>query len=425
MRPAELLGTRAQAISWNALLYCHHNFLYFQASSIKPHTTMTRITFGLLAAISLSAQALAAPAYTCKSFFVKVPVVNVTQVVPPFPFPFPSDGYAATAFANAATYRDSPTLNPKLQNFSGTFDISVEYCTPSKKGPKASTIQLLTHGLGFDKKYWDFRLPSAPSNTQYSYIFSALSAGYSTLSWDRLGCGLSSTPDPYLVVQAPIELTVLSTLTSILRQGGLKDSGVLTPKKVLHVGHSWGSELSNALAALPQGNTLSDGLILTAFSHQFQYAGYFIASTNFHLASSDQPHRFSKRSSGYLTWGDKFANQYAFLSYGFFDPEVLAYAESTKYPFTVGEFITQGGLNYNASTFTGPVLWLAAQHDLIFCQGDCVGLFGENSPAVEAFSGSRDVEVYIQPNVGHGINLHRNATGAYKVVQSWAGKHGF
>lgn len=46
------------------------------------------------------------------------------------------------------------------------------------------------------------------------------------------------------------------------------------------------------------------------------------------------------------------------------------------------------------------MLWLAAQHDLIFCQGDCVGLFNKTSPAVEAFSGSKDVEVYIQPNVG-------------------------
>lgn len=283
----------------------------------------------------------------------------------------------------------------------------------------------MTHGLGFDKSYWDFRLPSDPENTQYSYINTALANGYSTLSWDRLGCGQSTVPDPYLVVQAPIELTVLVTLTGILRQGGLKDQGIAPPKKVIHVGHSWGSELSNALAALPEGNTLSDGIILTGFSHQFQYAGYFVASTNFHLARTNQPARFSKRSTGYVTWGDKFANQYAFLQYPYFDPAVLEYAESTKFPMTIGEFLTQGALNYDAKTFKGPVLWFAAQHDLIFCQSDCVGLFNKTSPAITSFSGSKDVEVYIQPNSGHGINLHLNATGAYNVIQNWVIRHGF
>ena len=123
--------------------------------------------------------------------------------------------------------------------------------------------------------------------------------------------------------------------------------------------------------------------------------------------------------------GRQVRKQYSFLHYPSFDPAVLEHAESSKFPFTVEEFLTQGALNYDASTFKGPVLWFAAQHDLIFCQGDCVGLFNETSPAVEAFSGSNDVEVYIQPNVGHGINLHKNATGAYNVVQSWAVKHGF
>lgn len=254
---------------------------------------MTQLTRGLLVALSLSAHVLATPTYTCKSFFVKVPVANVTQVVPPFPFPLP-DGYAATAFALAASYRDPPPVSPKLQNFSGTFDIYVEYCTPNNKGPKASTVQLLTHGLGFDHKYWDFRLPTAPNDTQYSYVTTALASGYSTLAWDRLGCGLSSTPDPYLVVQAPIELTILATLTDILRQGGLKAQGIAPPKKVIHVGHSWGSELSNALAGLPEANVLSDGVVLTGYSHQFEFQGFFVAAQAFHLASTNQPARFGR-----------------------------------------------------------------------------------------------------------------------------------
>jgi pimeloyl-ACP methyl ester carboxylesterase len=217
----------------------------------------------------------------------------------------------------------------------------------------------------------------------------------------------------------------MATLTGILRQGDLKVHGISPPNKVIHVGHSWGSELSNALAALPQGNALSDGLILTAFSERFNFATFFVASSNFHLASTNQPARFKNASSGYLTWGDKFANQYGFFAYPFFDPAVLEYAESTKFPLTAGEIITETALDFNASAFKGPVLWFAAQNDLIFCQSDCIGLFNETSPAVEAFSGSQDVEVYIQPNSGHAIYLHKNATEAYRVMQSWAVKHGF
>ena len=30
-----------------------------------------------------------------------------------------------------------------------------------------------------------------------------------------------------------------------------------------------------------------------------------------------------------------------------------------------------------------------------------------------------DFEAYIQPNTGHGINFHYNATGAYNVIESF------
>jgi hypothetical protein len=130
-------------------------------------------------------------------------------------------------------------------------------------------------------------------------------------------------------------------------------------------------------------------------------------------------------TTGYLTWSDKYDNQYSFFSYPNFDPAVLAHAESTKFPFTAGKFISQAALNFSAPEFTGPVLYLAVEHDLIFCGGDCKGLFGEESAARLAFPQSKSWERYIQPKIGHGINLHHNASGAYAVIQDWAGKHGF
>ena len=39
-------------------------------------------------------------------------------------------------------------------------------------------------------------------------------------------------------------------------------------------------------------------------------------------------------------------------------------------------------------------------------------------PAASAF------EAYVQPNTGHGINVHYNSTAAYRVIQEFLGTHG-
>ena len=373
----------------------------------------------LLSAISL---AHAQSGYNCTSFLVPITVTNITTIIPPFPHPFP-DGYAATALSNAITLRDAPAASANLTTLTATFNISAEYCTPHKITAKSATLQILSHGLGFNKAYWDFRLPSKPKNATYSYINTALGAGYSTLSYDRLGCGLSTLANPYTEIQGPVELAILATLTQKARAGTLPYKPVSIPAKIIHVGHSWGSELSNALAATFP--TLSDGVVLTGFSSLSQYTTDFVANTAFHLASESQPHRFANYSTGFLTWADKFDNQYSFFEYPYFDPAVLTYAESTKFPFTVGEFISTAALNFSATAFTGPVLYLAAQRDLIFCGGDCVGLFGAQSAARQSFPNAKTWEAYVQPNVGHGINLHYNASGAYDVIMDWAARSGF
>lgn len=141
--------------------------------------------------------------------------------------------------------------------------------------------------------------------------------------------------------------------------------------------------------------------MLTGYSHLTTYQPLFFASTSLHLASTNQPARFAHHSSGYVTWPDRFANQYAFFAYPYFAPAVLEYAESTKFPFTVGELISGPVLDYNATGYTGPVLYLEAQYDMIFCGGDCEGnILGPESVAVTTFEKSSIVEVYVQPKTG-------------------------
>lgn len=360
--------------------------------------------------------------YKCTTLVVEVPVNNVTVVEPPFP-PF-KNGYEATAFANFITIRTPHLPEVNLTTLTETYNISADYCTPAHPGHRAQTLHILSHGLGFNRSYWDYYLPSDPNNAQYSYVNSITNAGYSTLSYNRLGIYPSSIPDPYQYIQTLVELALLAGLTTLVRTNSI--AGIPAPQRVIHVGHSFGSQLTQALAAAAPG--LTDGIVLTGYSALAEYQPLFLASSSFHIAAENQPRRFNNsdyNSTGFVTWPTKYSNQYSFLQYPFFDPLVLENAEATKYPWTIGELLSSPALPFSAAAFNGPVLYVAAETDLIFCGSNCTGLFGPDSPAVQAFNGSSSVETYIQPNVGHGINLHYNATGAYDVIIDWAERHGF
>lgn len=68
---------------------------------------------------------------------------------------------------------------------------------------------------------------------------------------------------------------------------------------------------------------------------------------------------------------------------------------------------------------------MAASNDLIFCGGVCYGIVdGPTSGVPELFAAAKPLEVYIQPDTGHGMNLHYNATGWYDVVFDFLGSNG-
>ena len=62
-------------------------------------------------------------------------------------------------------------------------------------------------------------------------------------------------------------------------------------------------------------------------------------------------------------------------------------------------------------------------NDLPFCGGDCLntGGAGRSIPAMAkmAFPNSQRFESYVQPQTGHGLNFHYNATGTYTVIQDY------
>lgn len=311
-----------------------------------------------LLSLLASASAYAAPKDNCVNFFVPVSI-EAPQYKPLFP-PFMNQ-YEATESLIQSTGRTAPNATSAIsgpETLKETFKISVQYCYPSGKGygngKSSDTVLLLTHGLGFDKSYWSFTSPENNSPQNYSFTYHAAASSFATLSYDRIGNGLSTAPDPYTVSQAPIELAILTELTKLLRSGKLY-KGIPKPTRVVHVGHSYGSQLSNLLAASADAS-LSDAIVLTGFTYEVEYMKWFAISTGFHILAQNQPKRFAGRSTGYLTWGDKFYNQYSFLTWPYFDPKVLDKAEATKWPFTVGEFLTGGILSYSSPKWKKPVL---------------------------------------------------------------------
>ncbi len=268
------------------------------------------------------------------------------------------------------------------------------------------------------------------NNYENSYVNIALKNGFATLAIDRLGIGNSSHGDPFNEIQAQAEVEALNAVTTKLRNG--KIDGISTAyKKVVHVGHSFGSVQSYWLSALYPENT--DAVVLTGYGPTGQFLPDFVAGANFHSARLNQPLRFGNASSsgvralagqyqmsadvipalqsileevgvelssqevwdevatteildltnsynatqtpldypsGYFTSADLTATTYLFVYPGTFDVGLAVVGEKTKQPVTVGELLTIGSAPMS-SPFTGPVLVMTGEYDVPFCGGNC------------------------------------------------------
>ena len=148
--------------------------------------------------------------------------------------------------------------------------------------------------------------------------------------------------------------------------------------------HSFGSAQTYSLVNMYPD--ISDGIVLTGFSLNGSFVGFFGAGGDFIQANLNQPFRFGKVDTatvlavlnmfsltdlvagvdaapglnypnGYLTNSNINANQYLFFLPGFFDPGILLAGEQTKQPVTVGELLTLGSLPA-MNAYAGPVLVL-------------------------------------------------------------------
>lgn len=301
---------------------------------------------------------------------------------------------------------------------SGSYDLAATYCAPASGAP--SIVQLLTHGIGFDRSYWDIPF----NNFNYSYTNIAVGQyGYATLSWDRLGIGMSTHPDPIADVQAPLEQAALTALTQSLLAGSI--SGVPEFAKVVHVGHSFGSELSYGLSR--DNPTLTSGLVLSGFSQNGSFLPYFELGGNF-IAVQNSP-LASEYAPGYFAAGDASGVQTNFFAPNDFDPSILAFAFATGQPVSEGELLTIGGEAMGINTAAVPVLIITGERDLPYCGGDCLNTGNPSLPNIPSssqqyFPDAKPFEVFIVPGTGHALNLEYTHPTSYSTINTFLDSNG-
>lgn len=203
----------------------------------------------------------------------------------------------------------------------------------------------MTHGVGFDRSYWDYPF----KNYNYSYVARAVDEhGYSTLTWDRLGIGASSKGDPVNEIQVNLEIAALKALTTHARKGSLPGIGCGCFSKVVHLGHSFGSVMTYALAN--ESPELTDAIVLTGFTQATDYLSWFAVAGNFVpvVNSSIYP-------AGYMTPASTVGVQINFFGEGDFDPEMLEEAFKKGQPVTPGELLSLGAPASVNNTYPGPV----------------------------------------------------------------------
>ena len=114
-----------------------------------------------------------------------------------------NDDFGLADFITSAVTRPEAGFPPAFGNLTRTTDlyqITGTFCTPEIASVKARPLLLATHGIGFDRRYAVFLVPtrkkplilgrhwnSAYKPEKYSFVQAATKAGYSIFFYDRLG----------------------------------------------------------------------------------------------------------------------------------------------------------------------------------------------------------------------------------------------
>lgn len=327
---------------------------------------------------------------------------------------------AVPGVASAASPNPPPTSRPgvcvpvrlhvalapktaKAQYIAGTF------CSPFKPDGSQS-IDVLVHGFGYDRSYWD----SAYGSGQYSYVNRTLQAGRSVFYYDRLGVGKSS--------RLPSTSVTMDADAYVVHQI-IQDS-----KQLFHhvnlIGHSYGSRISTLETS--QYNDATK-LILTGNLHA---VGPALASGELtrHPANQDPLFVGQNLDDGWTTT-DTLAARKGFYNLATADPAEIAYdfahrAIGSTTEFNQGQTIgaVPAGSNVTNS-ITRPVLLISGQQDRLYCglALDCNNLANVVGHEAPYYTSTASLTVRTVPDTGHDLALHPSADVSFDVINGWIG----
>ncbi|KAJ8065470.1 hypothetical protein OCU04_006153 [Sclerotinia nivalis] len=301
-------------------------------------------------------------------------------------------------------------------HINSTFQVDATYCVPSSEKTNSSvmTIQILTHGIGLDKSYWDI-LPG------YSYVDAAAAAGYATLSYNRLGVGGSDHPDPLQIVQASVDVEIQHGLTLLIRQGYFNKSF----DNVIGVGHSYGSIVQLAQNAKYPNDV--NGTVLTGFVNDVASLSYAIAANNPAVAAINNSTLWGNLPYGYVVHDTAISIQLPFFRAPYFPESTFKHQVAQKQTYTIGQQFTLPAIYSTAPKFKGPVDIVIGKYDFPFCQGRCdhpVDLAAATIPVLYPAADSKS-ESFVVPDSGHLINAHYNARAQFDQINDFLDRNGF
>ncbi len=156
-------------------------------------------------------------------------------------------------------------------------------------------------------------------------------------------------------VQFDVQVKILSTLTEKIKQVSSPYTLGVEVRKVILVGHSYGSYLSIAAAVSAPANS-TDAIILTGYSGQFDWFNVFLAGWQVRVSALLHPAKWSHLPHGYMSPADIYSDAFLGFKAPYFDHAVAKWLNDGEYPFAIGELLTLGATSYNPSVVTAPVL---------------------------------------------------------------------
>ncbi|MCJ1353418.1 MAG: hypothetical protein MMC33_003404 [Icmadophila ericetorum] len=290
----------------------------------------------------------------------------------------------------------------------GTYHIDSTLCFPNN-GSKAKTVQVLVHGIGLDKSYWDI----APG---YSYVDAAAAAGYATLAYNRLGVGNSDHPDPIQVVQAAVDVEVQHGIVQLLRLGLLGTGG---HDYVIGVGHSYGSIIQLAQNGKYPADV--DAAVLTGFTDVVTNLQFTVIANNPAIANVNNASKWGGLPNGYLVHDTSISIQLPFFRFPFFANAIFDNQVAAKQTYSLGQQFTLPLIFAPATNFTGPVDVVVGLQDFPFCKGDCLSPSDQAVTTIPSLypAASKGSQSFIVPDSGHFINAHYNAPLEFEQINKF------